>query len=173
MSKTSLQLIGITLILILAQVVVLNHVCLFGVAVPFAFLYILLRLPLSLSQNWVLTIGFCLGLIIDIFSDTQGMNALACTIAVALRKPVLRLYFPREDELSDPCPSISSLGLATYTKYALTMSLLYCTLIFIIEAFSFFNIVVLILRVLSSTIVTTLLLIGIDSLTLRRHEKRL
>ena len=69
MSKNSLQLLGITLILILAQVIVLNHVCLFGVAVPFAFLYVLLRLPVSLSQNWALTIGFCLGLVIDIFSS--------------------------------------------------------------------------------------------------------
>lgn len=173
MTKSAFQLLCITLILILAQVVVLNNVCLFGVAVPFAFLYILLRLPVSLSQNWALTIGFCLGLIIDVFSNTQGMNSLACTIAVAIRHQVLRLYFPREDELSDPCPSISSLGFATYCKYATTMSLIYCTLIFIIEAFSFFNIAVLILRILSSTILTTLLLVGIDSLTLRRHEKRL
>lgn len=173
MTKTSLQLIGITLILIIAQVVVFNHVCLFGVAVPFAFLYVLLRLPVSLSQNWSLTIGFFLGIIIDIFSDTQGMNALACTIAIAVRRPVLRLYFPREDELSDPCPSISSLGLPTYTKYALTMSAIYCTLIFIIEAFTFFNILALLLRITTSTLVTTLLLVGIDSLTLRRNEKRL
>ncbi len=173
MSRTSLQILVITLVLILVQVIVLNHVCLFGVAVPFAFLYILLRLPVNYSQNVVLTIGFLLGLTIDVFSDTQGMNSLACTIAVAVRKPVLRLYFPREDELSDPCPSISSLGFATYLKYSLSMSGIYCTLLFIIESFSFFNIAVLILRILMSTIVTTLLLISIDSLTLRRHEKRL
>lgn len=173
MTKNSVQLIVISLILILSQAVVFNHVCLFGVAVPFVFIYIILRLPVSLSQNWALTIAFLLGLSIDIFSDTQGMNALASTIAVGIRKPVLRLYFPREDELADPSPSISSLGFATYAKYALTMSAAYCALMFIIEAFSFFNIVVLILRIFASTIVTTLLLVGIDSLTLRRHEKRL
>lgn len=161
------------LLLIIAQVVVLNHICLFGVAVPFAFIYIIMRLPLSTNQNLVLTVSFLLGLVIDIFSDTQGMNSLTCTLIGAVRKPVLRLYFPRENELSDPCPSISSLGFITYAKYAFTISLLYCTIIFIIEAFSFFNMTVLILRILFSTLLTTLLLIGIDSLTLRRHEKRL
>lgn len=80
MNKTATQLLGITLILLLAQVIVLNHVCLFGVAVPFAFIYVLLRLPVTMNQNWVLTVAFFMGLLIDIFSDTQGMNALACTI---------------------------------------------------------------------------------------------
>lgn len=173
MSKNAAYLFVVTLALIIAQVVVLNHVCLFNVAVPFAFLFILLRLPLNLSQNSVLTIGFLLGLVIDTFSDTHGMNALACTLCVALRKPVLRMYFPREDELSDPYPSISSLGLATYSKYAVSMSFIYCSIIFIIEAFSFFNIAVLILRILTSTVLTSILLVGIDSLTLRKHEKRL
>ncbi|MCM1484379.1 MAG: rod shape-determining protein MreD [Muribaculaceae bacterium] len=173
MNKTATQMLGITLILLITQVIVLNHVCLFGVAVPFAFIYVLLRLPVTLHQNWALTIGFAMGLLIDIFSDTQGMNALSCTILTMLRKPVLRLYFPREDELSEAMPSISSLGFITYMKYALSMSLIYCTLIFIIEAFSLFNLVTLLLRIISSTILTTLLLIGIDSLTLRRREKRL
>ena len=173
MNKTATQLLGITLILLLAQVIVLNHVCLFGVAVPFAFIYVLLRLPVTMNQNWVLTVGFFMGLLIDIFSDTQGMNALACTILVMFRKPVLRLYFPREDELTDTLPSISSLGFIIYMKYALSMSLIYCGLIFIIEAFSLFNFLTLLLRTISSTILTTLLLIGIDSLTLRRREKRL
>lgn len=173
MSKVTVQLILMALLLIIAQVVVLNHICLFGVAVPFAFIYIILRLPLSTNQNLVLTVSFLLGLVIDVFSDTQGMNSLTCTLIGAVRKPILRLYFPRENELSDPCPSISSLGFITYAKYAFTISFLYCTIIFIIEAFSFFNMTVLIMRILFSTFLTTLLLIGIDSLTLRRHEKRL
>lgn len=173
MSKTTLQLIFMALLLILAQVVVLNHICLFGVAVPFAFIYVILRLPLDTNQNWVLTISFLLGLVIDIFSDTQGMNSLSCTMIGALRKPILRLYIPRENELSDPCPSISSLGFVTYAKYALSVSFLYCTIIFIIEAFSFFNPAVLFLRIIFSTLLTTLLLIGVDCLTLRRYEKRL
>lgn len=173
MSRTTLQLIVMALLLIIAQVVVLNHICLFRVAVPFAFVYVLLRMPINMSQNLAITISFLLGLTIDIFSDTQGMNSLACTFIGALRKPVLRLYFPREDELSDPCPSISSLGFVTYAKYALSMCFIYCTIIFIIEAFSFVNIALLILSIIFSTLLTTILLLGIDSLTLRRHEKRL
>lgn len=173
MTKITLQLMLITLILILAQVIVLNHVCLWGVAVPMAFIYVILRLPLTLHLNYVLTFSFLLGLIIDIFSDTQGMNALACTIIAVLRKPVLRLYVLREDELGDLMPSMRSLGSAAYIKYAVTMSLIYCVLIFAIEAFSMFNILLLIARIVCSTVLTTLLLICIDCIVVNPSEKRL
>lgn len=173
MTKNSLQLLLLTLILILAQVIVLNHVCLWGVAVPMAFIYVILRLPLTLHINYVLTFSFLLGLTVDIFSDTQGMNALCCTIAAALRKPVLRLYVVREDELGELMPSMRSLGTAVYIKYAVTMSLIYCTLIFVIESFSVFSIVMLLARIVFSTVLTTLLLVCIDCITVNPNEKRL
>lgn len=173
MSKTTLQFLLLGFILVLAQVVVFNHLCLFNVAVPMVFFYLIIRLPITLSINWVLTIGFFLGLIVDIFSDTYGMNALACTIEAMLRRPILRLYVPREEDLTRPEPSMYSLGTSAYLKYLLTMTLLYCTLIFLIEAFTFFNPIQLGLRIVTSTMLSMVLMLGIDSLMTPRSEKRL
>ena len=168
-----LQFILLGFILVLAQVIVFNHICLFNVAVPLVFIYLLVRLPITLSVNWMLTIGFFLGLIVDIFSDTYGMNTLACTIEAMMRKPILRLYVPREEDLARPEPSMYSLGTATYLKYLLTLTLLYCSLIFLIEAFTFFNPVRLLLRIVFSTILSMALMIGIDSFMTPQSEKRL
>jgi len=168
-----LQFILLGFILVLAQVIVFNHICLFNVAVPLVFIYLLVRLPITLSVNWMLTIGFFLGLIVDIFSDTYGMNTLACTIEAMMRKPILRLYVPREEDLTRPEPSMYSLGTATYLKYLLTLTLLYCSLIFLIEAFTFFNPVRLLLRIVFSTILSMALMIGIDSFMTPQSEKRL
>lgn len=173
MSKTVLQFILLGFILVLAQVIVFNHICLFNVAVPLVFIYLLVRLPITLSVNWMLTIGFFLGLTVDIFSDTYGMNTLACTIEAMMRKPILRLYMPREEDLTRPEPSMYSLGTATYLKYLLTLTLLYCSLIFLIEAFTFFNPVRLLLRIVFSTILSMALMIGIDSFMTPQSEKRL
>ncbi|MDE5649409.1 MAG: rod shape-determining protein MreD [Duncaniella sp.] len=173
MNKTTLQFLLLGIILVLAQVIVFNHICLFNVAVPMVFFYLIIRLPITLSTNWMLTIGFFLGLIVDIFSDTYGMNALACTIEAMLRRPILRLYVPREEDLTRPEPSMYSLGTATYLKYILTMTLLYCTLVFLIEAFTFFNPIQLVLRIVCSTILSMILMLGIDSLMTPRSEKRL
>lgn len=173
MTKQALKLILYAVILVLCQVIVFNHVCLFHVAVPFVFIYVIMRLPLTLSVNWVLTVSFLLGLIVDVFSDTQGMNALACTFIGMLRKPVLGLYFPREDELTDPELTMRTLGAAVYIKYVLTLSLIYCAIIFVIESFALFDVVQMILRISSSTLLTAMLIIGVDTLTLKRREKRL
>ena len=108
MSKTILQFILLGLILVLAQVIVFNHICLFNVAVPMVFIYLIIRLPITLSLNWTLTIGFFLGLVVDVFSDTYGMNALSCTVLAMLKRPVLRLYVPREEEFTRPEPSMLS-----------------------------------------------------------------
>lgn len=173
MAKTALQFILLYVVMVLAQVIVFNHICLFGYAVPLVFIYLIIKLPMTMNVNWVLTISFLLGLTIDIFSDTQGMNSLACTILGVLRRPVLRLYFPREDEMSTPQPSFRSLGVSVYLKYVFSISLIYCTLFFLIETFSFFNTLRLFIKIASSTLLTFIIIIAIDSLTSRRREKRL
>lgn len=173
MNKLTLELIIWTFILILAQALVFNHVNVLGVAVPFVFIYTLIKLPLAISKEWGFTIGFIIGIVVDIFSNTLGMNALACTLLMALRQPIIRLYIPRDNDLSNPMPGIQSLGLITFTKFVLTVSLLYTTLIFFIESFSTLGLVNVIIRISSSTIITTSIIVGIDSLTSRKREKRL
>ncbi len=163
----------ITLVLILVQVIVLNRICLFGMAVPLAFIYVIMRLPVTISKEWLFTIAFFLGLTIDIFSDTGGINTLSCLILGALRHPILHLYCPREDELTDRYLSIASLGLLTYFKYALTMTAIYCLLAISFESLTLFNAWRLVECIITSTILTTAIIIGIDSLTLPRREKRL
>lgn len=174
MTKTVIYFIFLFIILTLAQTVVFNNICLFNVASPIIFIYFILRLPVTLSTNWVLTLSFLLGLSVDIFSDTQGMNALACTILAMLRRPILRLFFAREDDLPNPELSVKSLGIATYAKYLFTSTLIYLTLIFMIDAFTFFNPLQLFLRITTSCILTFILILGIDYLaTHHRREKRL
>ena len=168
-----MQFILLGLILVLAQVIVFNHICLFNVAVPMVFIYLIIRLPITLSLNWTLTIGFFLGLVVDVFSDTYGMNALSCTVLAMLKRPVLRLYVPREEDLTRPEPSMLSLGTAVFMKYILTMTLIYCTLVFLIEAFTFFNPLQLVLRIIFSTLLSLFLMLGIDSIMTPRSEKRL
>ena len=173
MSKVALQFIILGLVLVLAQVLVFNHLCLFNVGVPMVFIYLIVRLPVTLALNWVLTIGFFLGLIVDVFSDTYGMNAVACTVLAMIRRPVLRLYVPREEDLTRPEPSMLSLGAGVYMKYLLTLTLIYCALIFTIEAFTFFNPLQLLLRIIFSTLLSMIIMLGIDSIMTPRSEKRL
>lgn len=153
--------------------VICNRICLFNIAVPFIFIYFILRLPMNLSVNWVMTLSFLIGLTVDIFSNTTGMNALACTIMGAMRRPVFSIFFPREDEMSNPIPSIRTLGIGNYIKYALTLTVIYCTLIYVIQMFTFTNFLLTFYRIVGSSILTALILIGFDCLATTNREKRL
>lgn len=173
MNRTAISLIIWTIVLILAQVIVFNLICLFGYAVAFVFLFTLVKLPLTLPKEWLFTIAFALGLVIDIFSDTLGMNALSSTLIMAVRRPIVRLYVIRDDELSDPFPGYSSFGTFPFIKYVLTFSLIYCAIFFMIEYFMAISLTKAIIQILSSAALTSILLIGIESLTVKKSEKRL
>ena len=160
-------------VVVFLQVTVGNSIHLFGVAIPFLYIYFLVRLPLSLSVNWVMTLAFLLGLTIDTFCNTPGMHALSCVVLAVLRKPVLNLYTPRGEDYIEATPSIRSFGMSLYVRYTLTLSFCFCLTLFLIESLSFLNVGRLFLRVFASTILTFLMILGMDSLTRSGREKRL
>ena len=94
MAKEILKYILWFAALVAAQVIVFNNLCLFNIAIPLVFIYFIIKLPVTLGVNWVMTLSFLLGLTVDIFSNTQGMNALACTILGAMRAALLRAVLP-------------------------------------------------------------------------------
>lgn len=162
-----------SLLLILAQVLVCNHIILFNVATPVIFIYLIICLPISLHTNWILTIGFLTGLCVDVFSDTLGINCLACSIMAMLRKPILSFYTPRDTDNKELSPTATSLGFSIYAKYLITIVFIYCLVAFCAEYLSFFNIGRVFSKIISSTILSSVVLYGIDSLIVNRNEKRL
>lgn len=173
MNTTVLRFFFLSLLMVLLQVVVFNHIHLFGIAVPLVFIYVIIKMPLSVSTTVLLTVSFFLGLAVDIFSNTPGMNALACTILAFLRRPVIALYLPHGDDYVADEPSIRGFGTWLFVRYALTLVLIYCILLFLIEAFSLFDPLYLILHVIGSTLLTFVLILCFDSFSLGRREKRL
>ena len=169
MSKSILQYTLITVVLVLAQVLICNHIMIFNVATLFIFIYVIINLPLSLPTGWLLTWAFLSGLIVDIFSDTLGVNALACTVLAMVKKPVFYAYIPKDDRTKDILPSLSSLGFSVYAKYLLSMTAIYCLLVFSIEYMSIADIKEIAITSAGSALFTFLILIGLDSLLDRKN----
>lgn len=169
MAKEILKFALMFVVLTLCQVVVFNHICLFGVAIPLVFIYFIIKLPVSLGINWAMTVAFLLGLTVDILSNTQGMNALCCTLLAVTRLPALHLYMPRQDTISNPEPSLHSLGASVFMKYAVTVAAIYCTLFFLIEAFAFFDVLHMILKIISSTLLTFIIIMAFEGFSSSRR----
>lgn len=151
------------IVLLLAQVLILNNIHLGGFATPFLYIWLLLKLPNETPRGLLITIGFFFGLIIDLFCNTPGMHALATSFLAFMRDPILFLFVPRE-ELKTGTPSIRSMGFGAFSRYLIVSVVLYCFVLYVIEAFSFFDFPELLLKIVSSTLLTLLLMFGIESL---------
>lgn len=164
--KELFQYIALFIILILVQVLICNHIVLFNVAIPIVFIYLIIRLPINLNSGWLYTIAFMAGFLVDLFSDTLGVNSLACTLLAALKRLVYFAYVPRDDKTKTMTPTVSELGLGTYCKFLLTMVLIYSILAFSIEFFNFADVKSIVIMAACSTAFSFLILLSIDSLTI-------
>ncbi len=169
MAKFALRYALAFIVLLPAQGVVFNHMTLFSVAVPLVFLWLLVSVPVTVGTNLTMLLGFLTGLGVDIFCDTPVVNALSCTVVSFAHKPLFHLYSSFDDDLGGRSPSSASMGAPAFVKFLLTTVVLYCVLMFTIEAFQMFNFRMWILRVTSSTIYTFIMLYAADCLRPRRE----
>lgn len=139
--------------LVLLQALILNQVHIGGYATPFLYIYFILKFNSKSGRNQLLLWAFFIGLAVDMFANTPGMNAAACTCLAFFRNSFLKLITLRDMEEAFR-PSIKSLGAAAFFRYSLLASGMFCTVLLLIDTFSFFNIPVLLLKILSSVVST-------------------
>lgn len=147
--------------LVLLQVLILNNVHIMGVATPFLYVYFILKFDSGTSRNELMLWGFCIGLSIDIFSNTPGMNAAATVLLAFIRPLFLRLFTPR-DNPDSLVPSFKSMGISSFLKYLIVCVFVHHLMLLTLEFFSFTSIPLLLLRVVSSTILTVTCIMAVE-----------
>ena len=147
--------------LVLLQVLILNNVHILGVATPFLYVYFILKFDTGTSRNELMLWGFCLGLSIDIFSNTPGMNAAATVMLAFVRPLFLRLFTPR-DNPDSLVPSFKSMGVSSFLKFLVVSVFVHHLMLLTLEFFSFTTLPLLLLRVVSSTILTVTCIMAVE-----------
>ena len=153
-------------VLVLAQALVLNHIHLFGYATPLLYVYFVVSFPRNYPKWGILLWSFLLGLNVDAFSNTPGVAASAMTLIGLLQPYVLELFMQRDSE-DDFQPSINSMGSGKYVYFTLLLTFIYCIVFFTVEMFTFFNCLQWILNIRTSTLLSLLFIVVIDSLRKR------
>lgn len=162
MNVDSLKRVLWLLVLTLVQVLVLNHVHLFGIATPLLYIYFIILFPRNYPRWAMLLWGFGLGLLIDIFANTPGVTCGTLTLMALIQPYLLRPFIPR-DSAEDMEPGIRTLGTAQFCYYSLLMVLIFCILFFTFEMFSFFNILLWLECVGGSAALTFILILVIEN----------
>ena len=108
-----LHKIGWFIGLVLLQVLILNNVHIAGYATPFLYIYLILKFESDTPRNALMLWAFFLGLAVDVFSDTPGMNAAATVLLAFLRCTFLRLLVPK-DKQDTLVPAIRTMGILPF-----------------------------------------------------------
>ncbi len=150
-------------LLVLFQVLVLNNIQFLGYINPYIYILFILSLPYQTPRWFTLILAFLIGLTIDTFSNTMGMHAFASVMVAFLRTGIIKLFTAIE-EGNNPIPSFHTFGVSAYIKYVVAMVVIHHATLFIMEAFSFSNFWIMSLKIIMSSTLTILLILGLQSL---------
>ena len=153
--------------LVLLQALILNNVHIAGYATPFLYLYLILKFESSISRNELMLWAFFLGLSVDIFSDTPGMNA-AATVLLAFVRPYLLSAFLSRDTVESIVPSAETMGSTPFLRYVVACVLVHHAALLSIEFFSPAHILTLLLRILSGAVLTVACVAAVEGITKKK-----
>jgi len=156
--------------LIFLQVFILNNTHFLGIFLPIVYIYALLRWPPDVSPALVILMGFLLGLSVDVLSNTPGMNASATTLVAFLRYPTLRLFVSKED-LGSKNIGEATLANGAFWKYVILLVLIHHTTLFILEAFSFSNTLLLLLKIPVCSLLTLIFIFAFERINGKKDAR--
>lgn len=162
-----LHKIGWFIGLVLLQVLILNNMHIAGYATPFLYIYLILKFESDTPRNTLMLWAFFLGLLVDIFSDTPGMNAASAVLLAFLQPTFLRLFIPR-DTVGSIVPAVRPMGLTSFLKYIVAGTLVHHTLLLTLEYFSFAHLGILLLKIVTSTLLTVLCVLAMEGIRKQR-----
>ncbi|MCQ2222543.1 MAG: rod shape-determining protein MreD [Bacteroidaceae bacterium] len=155
------------LILLAVQVLLMNHIHFFGYGTPLVYVALLLYMPSSWGRIASLVWGFVLGFLVDVFSNTPGMSAGSMTVAAFFQPLLLKAFLPK-DALEDMTPNYHTMGVWNHLRYLTLILILHHITYFLLQSFSFYNLVDLGMSAGISFGLSWLFVVVIE--TLRGHE---
>ena len=142
--------------LVLLQVIVLNNINFLGYINPFLYILFIFYYPIEKIDYNLIFLSFFLGLSIDYFSNTGGINAAATLLIAFIRVPVLKVVIGKR-ELDYSSLSIDKLPFGRKYTYILALTLIHHLTIFGLEYFKWSSFGIILQKTLLTTVFTMIL----------------
>lgn len=169
MNKLVWRNIGRFALLMLIQLLVLNHVYLGGYVMPMLYVLFILMLPTDTRRIPMLLMAFGTGLLVDIMNNMLGFHALACTVVAMLRILFANRILTRGEPVSIEIPGIYSVTPQYFISYLMLMFGAFYLVFFTVELFGFRGFGSVLLSTVASTLVTTLLAVLYQYIFLKKE----
>ena len=161
-------------IFIVVQVYVLDKLPpLHRFVIPVLYYLFILWLPFSLNRLSLLLIAFVTGLTLDYFTQTPGLHAAACVLIAYVRPFIISILIPKDTaEFNYREPSPRAMGWAPYSVYVFILTVLHHTYLTLLEWLQFGTFLDFIIKVLSTTGISLLLIFTVELLFPRKLKFR-
>lgn len=141
------------IILVLIQVLILNNINLFGYLNPYVYIVFVIFYPLRKDKGSFLILSFLLGLTVDFFSNSGGINAAATLFIAYIRLPLLSKILNKSD-FDYQSFNIRSISFGKSFSFIFILTFLHHLILFGLEYFSFNNIGTILVKTILSTLFT-------------------
>ena len=140
--------------LVLLQVLVLNKINLFGYLNPMVYIVWVFLFPIRKNKTVFLILSFLLGLTIDFFSNSGGINAAATLLIAYIRLPLLSKILNKTD-FDYQSFNIRSISFGKSFAFIIILTFVHHLILFGLEYFSFSNFGTILSKTVLSTLFTT------------------
>jgi len=160
------------LILVFVQVFLLKNTIIYGLNVPYLYILFILLLPFE-TPNWLLfLLAFLMGITIDLFNDTLGLHATACTMLALFRILLISITVQKDNYDHDPEPSLSLMGFRWFFFYVLILTFIHHFFLLNFEVFKISEIGSTLSRVILSSIFTVILIFVSELLFFKKKQRK-
>ncbi|HBK71378.1 MAG TPA: rod shape-determining protein MreD [Flavobacteriaceae bacterium] len=144
--------------LILIQIIVLNNILFLGYINPFLYILFIVVFPFRRDRGFILILSFILGLIIDFFSDSGGINA-AATLAIAyIRLPLIKGLL-RKTEIDFLVFNILKTPFSKLLSFIAILTFTHHFILFSLDYFKFSELLTILSRTILTSVFTIILII--------------
>jgi rod shape-determining protein MreD len=153
--------------LILLQVILFSKMSIGGY-VPFVYILFILRFPIRFNTSLFLFLSFILGLSLDVFFNSGGVHAAACTVIAYIRPIVLRFSFGRNYE--HQTIKLTKVSQSARIAYISILAIVHHLVLFTLETFNFKFVLFTLKSVVFSSLYTVLMCLLLVTLFKNRKE---
>jgi len=144
------------------------------VFIPLIYPLILLLLPVNTPHWLTMLLGFMVGITMDLFSNTPGVHASACVVLGYVRPYLLNLFFQQNiKELGDTVPTLFRMGFRSFLLYILFALVIHHCYYYIIQIWSFKNILLIVYKTILSTLLSIILIILSQLIFAKKEIRRI
>ncbi len=156
------------ILLVLTQVLLLNHVDFLGYINPYLYILFIITFPFSGNKSLLIFLSFLLGLTIDVFGDSGGVHAAACVVIAYLRPFILKYSFGVSYEYN--VIRINNVDFGQRLIYVTSMIFIHHIVLFSMEIFNINHIMLILKSTLFSGIFSTILILSSISIFSKKSK---